>query len=103
MTAHDPLCACALREHSCQNSWAGTHCTRCECPKIARVRADERERGGAIARGMVAQARRDVAESIAAAIERNHAQSVADGADNVNDCTCEVSAAIARRHAEAQP
>ena len=46
MTAHDALCACTLREHSCGNNWAGTHCTKCECHKIARVRADERERNG---------------------------------------------------------
>ena len=58
-----------------------------------KVRADERERGGAIARGMVAQARRDVAERDGPVdLSRfGWAQGMTD------------AAAIARRHAEAQP
>ena len=48
MSGHDPLCACELREHSCENHWAGTHCTKCECHKIARVRADERAKNAPI-------------------------------------------------------
>jgi hypothetical protein len=77
---HDPLCGCALREHHCLDNWAGILCIKCECRKIAAVRAA-------------------VAEQIAAAIEgNNHLQSCAFMMPQ-GDCYCGVDehAAIARR------
>jgi hypothetical protein len=95
--AHDPLCPAA-------NDRFRPSLHACACDLIARVRANEGDKYGrgwmieALRIDVKAEVEAEVSERIALAIERNHAQSVADGSEG-DGCTCEVAAWIARRAA----